>query len=160
KAGAAFLPLDPTTPPAQLSFMLQDAQVAVLLTHTALDDPRSSIVDRGQSDTDIGYRLSAIVYLDADWPSITHHPTDPPDSAARPDNLAYLIYTSGSTGMPKGVAVEHRGLLNLVFWHQRAFAISAHDRASQVAAPAFDAAVWEVWPYLALGASLHIVADE
>ena len=75
------------------------------------------------------------------------------------ENLAYIIYTSGSTGRPKGVEVTHGNLLNLVFWHRRTFGITAADRASQVAGLAFDAAVWELWPYLSAGASITL-ADE
>ncbi len=70
--------------------------------------------------------------------------------------MAYLIYTSGSTGQPKGVEVTHGGLLNLVRWHQRAFRVTPADRASQLSALGFDAAVWELWPYLAAGASIHL----
>jgi amino acid adenylation domain-containing protein len=76
---------------------------------------------------------------------------DPPGEA-----LAYVIYTSGSTGQPKGVELTHAGLANLVGWHRRAYAVTAADRAPLLAGPAFDAAVWETWPYLAAGASLHI----
>jgi non-ribosomal peptide synthase protein (TIGR01720 family) len=74
--------------------------------------------------------------------------------------LAYAIYTSGSSGRPKGVAVEHRGLANLVSWHRRAYGIGPGDRASLVAAPGFDASVWEIWGCLAAGASLEIPDDE
>jgi amino acid adenylation domain-containing protein len=73
-----------------------------------------------------------------------------------PSMLAYVIFTSGSTGQPKGVEVEHGSLMNLVRWHLRAFDVTEDDRASLLAGPAFDAAVWEVWPYLAAGASLHV----
>jgi acyl-coenzyme A synthetase/AMP-(fatty) acid ligase/acyl carrier protein len=73
--------------------------------------------------------------------------------------LAYVIYTSGSTGQPKGVQITNRGLLNLIYWHRRAFSITAADRASQVASFGFDAAVWEVWPYLTAGASVHFPND-
>ena len=69
------------------------------------------------------------------------------------DDLAYIIYTSGSTGTPRGVEIRHRSLLNLVSWHQREYAVTAQDRATQVAGPAFDASVWEIWPYLTAGAS-------
>ena len=72
------------------------------------------------------------------------------------DNLAYVIYTSGSTGQPKGVEVTIENLSNLISWHQRAFEVSAKDRASHLASVGFDAAVWEVWPYLTDGASLHL----
>jgi amino acid adenylation domain-containing protein len=72
------------------------------------------------------------------------------------ENLAYIIYTSGSTGKPKGVEVTHGNLLNLVFWHRRAFGVTAEDRASHVAGLAFDAVVWELWPYLSAGASVAL----
>src|SRR2546423_1574703 len=65
-----------------------------------------------------------------------------------PENLAYVIYTSGSSGLPKGVAITHGSLINLVRWHQRVYQVSAADRATQIAGLAFDASVWEIWPYL------------
>jgi amino acid adenylation domain-containing protein len=71
------------------------------------------------------------------------------------NDSAYLIYTSGSTGQPKGVSVSYAALANLVAWHRRAFQLSSTDRATQVASVAFDASIWEVWPYLAAGASVH-----
>jgi amino acid adenylation domain-containing protein len=74
------------------------------------------------------------------------------------ENLAYIIYTSGSTGKPKGVEVTHGNLLNLVFWHRRSFGVTASDKASHVAGLAFDATVWELWPYLSAGASV-VLAD-
>ncbi len=60
----------------------------------------------------------------------------------------------------RGVLLTHGGLLNLVFWHRRAFAVSRADRATQVASPTFDASVWELWPYLAAGASVHLPDEE
>jgi acyl-coenzyme A synthetase/AMP-(fatty) acid ligase/acyl carrier protein len=74
--------------------------------------------------------------------------------------LAYLIYTSGSTGKPKAVEVTHGNLMNLVLWHQRVFDISPEDRAPFMASVGFDAAVWEVWPYLTAGASLHLLSEK
>jgi non-ribosomal peptide synthetase component F len=79
-----------------------------------------------------------------------------PEIEISPDNLAYVIYTSGSTGQPKGVEITHGSLMNLVEWHLRAFEVTAADRATLQAAVGFDAAVWEVWPYLACGASVAI----
>jgi len=81
---------------------------------------------------------------------------DAPEVLAGPDNLAYIIYTSGSTGVPKGVCISHRSLLNLVHWHQEAFAVTPNDRATQIASLSFDASVWEIWPYLTAGASVHL----
>jgi len=73
--------------------------------------------------------------------------------------LAYLIYTSGSTGTPKGVPITHASLFNLICWHREAYDVGPLDRATQIAGPAFDGAVWEIWPYLTAGASVHL-ADE
>jgi amino acid adenylation domain-containing protein len=79
---------------------------------------------------------------------------------ATANDLAYVIFTSGSTGRPKGVEITHGGLLNLVTWHQHDFRVSSADRATQLASPGFDAAVWELWPYLTSGASVHIPDEE
>src|SRR3989442_5686689 len=72
------------------------------------------------------------------------------------EQFAYVIYTSGSTGQPKGVEITHASLLNLIAWHRTEFAVMPTDRASHLASVGFDAAVWEVWPYLTAGASLHL----
>ncbi|MBW8767639.1 MAG: non-ribosomal peptide synthetase, partial [Geodermatophilales bacterium] len=83
-----------------------------------------------------------------------------PGIRALPEQAAYVIYTSGSTGRPKGVVISHGALANLVAWHRRTYAVTPSDRASLVASPGFDASVWEIWPYLAAGASLHVPAEE
>src|SRR5262249_56646133 len=75
-------------------------------------------------------------------------------------NLAYVIYTSGSTGRPKGVQITHDGLTNLIRWHQNAFDVTPADSATLLASPSFDASVWELWPYLAAGASIHVAGVE
>ena len=75
------------------------------------------------------------------------------------EDLAYVVYTSGSTGAPKGAEIAHGNLLNLVAWHLDAFGVTAEDRASHLAGLGFDAAVWEVWPYLCVGATV-VLADE
>lgn len=86
-------------------------------------------------------------------------PGQPSPFEISPGDLAYVIYTSGSTGAPKGVEITHAGLANLVSWHQQAFAVTSADRASHMAGLGFDAAVWELWPYLAAGASVHLVDE-
>ena len=146
KAGAAYLPLDPVYPRERLEFMLRDAKVSILLTESR------RLPDLPAFD--------GVICVDRDWPEIGTMPGTNPPQKANSRNLAYVIYTSGSTGKPKGVELEHRGLLNLITWHQREYDVQPHDRATQVASPAFDASVWEVWPYLASGASLHIPDDD
>ena len=90
--------------------------------------------------------------LDAQPPEVVSEVTS--------DDLAYIIYTSGSTGVPKGVEITHKSLHNLINWHQRTYHISEEDRASFLAGLAFDASVWEIWPYLTAGASLHIPDED
>ena len=143
KAGGAYVPLDPQYPRERLAFMLSDAQVRVLLT-------QSHLIDQ------LPQPQSKVICLDSDWKSIARESTTIPPHRSRMSNLAYVIYTSGSTGMPKGVEISHRGLLNLIAWHQRTYRIGPKDRATQIATPAFDASVWEIWPYITVGASLHI----
>jgi amino acid adenylation domain-containing protein len=101
-----------------------------------------------------------LVCLDTDKATIAQQPTADPSRAITPDDLAYVIYTSGSTGRPKGVQITHESLLNLIYWHRSAYAVTAADRATQVTSPAFDATGWEVWPYLTSGAQVHIVDEE
>ena len=74
--------------------------------------------------------------------------------------MAYVIYTSGSTGTPKGVEITHKNLLNFVFWHRNAFAFTANDRTTQFTSFGFDAAVGELWPHLAAGASVLFTPEE
>ena len=146
KAGGAYLPLDPSYPSERLHFMLEDAQVSVLLTHERWVEKFKNFNFQ-------------IICLD-NWEIIAQESQDNPISNVTIDNLAYIIYTSGSSGRPKGVKIEHRGILNLIFWHQKAFAVSAIDRATQIAGVGFDACSWEILPYLSVGASIYFVDDD
>jgi len=149
KAGGAYLPLDPAYPAARLAFLLDDGQVPAVVAGELVKER----VPRGIYHT---------IFLDdlgrvTDFPPLA--PSAPMMAAATPKNLAYVIYTSGSTGQPKGVEITNESLLNLIHWHQQAFGVKSADRASQVANVCFDAAVWEIWPYLAIGASLYFAED-
>ncbi|HJX29719.1 MAG TPA: amino acid adenylation domain-containing protein, partial [Thermoanaerobaculia bacterium] len=142
-AGGSFVSLDPGYPPERLAFLLTDSRSSVLLTGTRI---REALPDTG----------AVVLCLDADPDPVAGGDAAPPESGVTPANPAYVIYTSGSTGWPKGIEVPHAGLLNLVNWHVETYGVTPDDRAAQVASPAFDASVWELWPYLAAGAELHI----
>jgi amino acid adenylation domain-containing protein len=147
KAGGAYLPLDPSYPIERLSFMLVDAHAPVLVAPHAL---AARLATKG----------TQAVCLDADAAIFARQSVADPLSEVAIDNLAYVIYTSGSTGRPKGVQITHKSLLNLVFWHQRAFTVTCSDRATQLTSPAFDATGWELWPYLTIGASVYLPDDD
>lgn len=146
RAGGAYLPLDPAQPEARLQGILRDAGVPVLLT-----DHRGAPWARGLVDR--------IVSLDGDGRPLHDEAKVGTEVDITPEDLAYIIYTSGSTGIPKGVEITHGSLSNLVRWHQRAFGVTSADRGSQVAGVGFDAAVWEIWPYLTAGAAVHFAPE-
>jgi amino acid adenylation domain-containing protein len=146
KAGAAYLPLDPTHPRDRLAFQLNDAQAEVLVTGECLEEEM-----RGGSRPVIG--------LGVDGRFAHKRTVEPFSTEVKAEGLAYVIYTSGSTGKPKGVEINHSNLMNLVSWHRSAFCVTETDRASHVSGVGFDAAVWELWPYLTAGASVHVADD-
>ncbi|NEQ80763.1 MAG: amino acid adenylation domain-containing protein, partial [Moorea sp. SIO2I5] len=147
KAGGAYVPLDPNYPTSRLNYMVEDAQLSIILTQEKWQ--------HHLSDT-----KASVICLDTDSEIINQQSQKMPENQITANQLAYIIYTSGSTGQPKGVTIPHQGLLNLVFWHQRTFEVKPSDRASQIAGVAFDASVWEIWPCLSAGACLHLVNSE
>jgi amino acid adenylation domain-containing protein len=147
KAGGVYVPMDPTYPADRIAFMLADAQVPVLIT-------QQNIVTR------LSVQTTKVIRLDTDTTELAQQSVTEPISSVTAHDLAYVIYTSGSTGRPKGVQITHGNLLNLVFWHQRAFEVTSSDRATQVSSPAFDATGWELWPYLTAGASVYLPDED
>jgi amino acid adenylation domain-containing protein len=146
KAGGVYVPLDPTYPSNRISMLLEDSGAKLVLTERSVANhlPAGAWRWVGLDQYGLGSAPDSSVS---------------PVANTKPDNLAYIIFTSGSTGRPKGVQVTHANLLNLVSWHQRAFNVTAADRATLHASPGFDASVWELWPYLAAGASVHVVDE-
>ncbi len=144
KAGGAYVPIDPEYPAERVRFMLEDTQALVVLTQKSLSKA-------------VPAAAAVILDLDAEEERVAGSPRRRAKrSAMSAEQLAYVIYTSGSTGRPKGVPITHGSLFNLICWHQQAYEVTPADRATQIAGPAFDASVWEIWPYLTAGASVHI----
>ncbi|HEX6716526.1 MAG TPA: amino acid adenylation domain-containing protein, partial [Pyrinomonadaceae bacterium] len=144
KAGGAFLPLDAAYPLERLSFMLEDAQISVLLTqqNLAATLPTTQWVQT--------------ICLDSDWDLIAEQSTNNPSGTVEADHLAYVIYTSGSTGKPKGVMIRHSGLCNMVTAQIKAFDVRSDSRVLQLASLSFDASVSEIFMALLAGAALYI----
>ncbi|MBO9998896.1 MAG: amino acid adenylation domain-containing protein [Cyanobacteria bacterium SID2] len=146
KAGGAYLPLDPTYPAERLTFMLENASVSVLVTQSQLVGslPVQGVV---------------VVCLDADWPAIARCDKTNPASQVDPDGLAYVIYTSGSTGQPKGVAMPHRPLTNLLAWQQRNSGASVGAKTLQFAPISFDVSFQETFATLGTGGILVLMSE-
>jgi amino acid adenylation domain-containing protein len=146
KAGGAYVALDPADPPNRLAVLLEESGVSTVVTRPAV----AAKIPAGKWHS---------ILLDLHSAGRNPDALSPAPFPPAPSNLAYIIFTSGSTGKPKGVEVTHGNLLNLVAWHQRAFHVSFKDRAILQASPGFDAAVWELWPYLTAGATVYVVDD-
>lgn len=161
KAGAAYLPLDANYPQERLTFMVEDADIALLLTQ----EPFMPRLPQAALQTHRSpYPHRTLVRLDRDAQAIaaecTENPTSQGQRAPRSSQLAYLLYTSGSTGQPKGVAVTQRNLTNFTCTEIRRFAFDGDSRVLQFAALSFDASLSEICTALCAGGSLYLPTPE
>jgi amino acid adenylation domain-containing protein len=147
KAGGCYVPLDPKFPAEQLLYMVQDAQVAILLKQVDLAE-------------DLISPWIQTVNLDAEWDQISQENAENPDRRATPENLAYVIYTSGSTGQPKGVAVEHRQIANYVQGIREVLDVQPGMKLAMVSTFAADLGNTMLYPSLSFGAELHLINQE
>ncbi|MFZ0297341.1 MAG: amino acid adenylation domain-containing protein [Candidatus Sulfotelmatobacter sp.] len=147
KAGGAYVPLDPAYPNERIAFMLEDSEVAVLLTQRHLLE---TIPDS----------RAKVVVLDTDWHEIAKREANNPVHTSGPENLAYVIYTSGSTGKPKGVQIPHRAVVNFLTSMSHTPGMTEADRLLSVTTLSFDIAGLEIYLPLIVGASVEIVSRE
>nr|WP_242294988.1 non-ribosomal peptide synthetase [Bacillus cereus group sp. BfR-BA-01381] len=148
KAGAAYVPLDPSYPESRLRYILEDTGIQVLVTNESLEDWIPKEIK--------------IVCLDRDQAMISQESILSPKCEVTGENLAYVIYTSGSTGNPKGVLIQHHSVLNLshglqkeVFEHE----IPSNMHVGLNASIAFDASIQQL-QMLLYGSSLYIIPNE
>lgn len=147
KAGGAYVPLDPAYPQERLAFMLEDAQVPVLLTQQQLVE---KLPNRG----------SQVVCLDRDREAIAGQREENPNSEVTPNNLAYTIYTSGSTGKPKGVQIPHCAVVNLLNSMEQQPGLTNQDVLLSVTTLSFDIAALELFLPISVGARLILTSRE
>jgi amino acid adenylation domain-containing protein len=145
-AGGAYVPLDPEFPRARLAAMARRARLRAVLSDRAHRDLAQAVAG------DV-----AVICVD-DPQAAAAPPLDPVPVPA--DALAYIIFTSGSTGQPKGVAVGHRAVANLLTSFRRALPLGAGDRFAAVTTLSFDIAVLELLLPLVCGADLAIATSD
>ena len=147
KAGGAYVPIDPAYPADRLAFLVDDAAVHVLLADAA-------------SRPLFPHREDKLVALDADWARLEGESGDDPSAAATPASLAYVIYTSGSTGKPKGALIEHRGLVNYLWYAIRHYGVAAGDAVPVHSSISFDLTVTSLFPALLAGGHVELVPED
>ncbi|MDR4186349.1 amino acid adenylation domain-containing protein, partial [Bacillus pseudomycoides] len=148
KAGAAYVPLDPSYPESRLRYILGDTGIQVLVTNEALEDWIPKEIK--------------VVCLDRDQAMISQESILSPKCEVTGENLAYVIYTSGSTGNPKGALVQHHSVINLSHGLQKevfAHEIPSNMRVGLNASIAFDASIQQL-QMLLYGSSLYIIPNE
>jgi amino acid adenylation domain-containing protein len=136
KAGAAYVPLDPEYPFNRLNFMIEDAQISMLLTSKHLCE-----------ETEISCKNN--ICIDVLFEKLSSIDGENFSNDVSPEDIAYVIYTSGSTGIPKGVMNTHKGICNRLHWMQKKFKLNSDDRVLQKTPFSFDVSVWEFfWPLI------------
>ncbi len=143
KAGGAYVPLDPNYPSSRLDYMVEDAQLSIILTQEKWQ--------HHLSDT-----KASVICLDTDEEIINQQSQQMPENQITANQLAYVIYTSGSTGKPKGVTIPHQGVVRLVS-NTNYVQLEATDRVAQVSNTSFDAATFEIWGALLHGAVVVVI---
>jgi len=147
KIGATYVPLDPNCSQDRLSDLLSDCAAKFYLT-----------IEKEKIEK---APCPSIVINENFWKKEINAHSKENLNFAFPDNIpCYIIYTSGSTGKPKGVEVSQKSLLNLIYCYRECFKINVKDKTCQYASPVFDAFFCETWPYITIGAEIHLLNDD
>lgn len=141
-AGGAYVPIDPNLPPERREYLLENAQVELVLTQSWLKKKLA--------------HSEGTIELCIDNQDFAHSSTDPLEPIQNPDDLAYLIYTSGSTGVPKGVMINHRGAVNTILDINQRFNVTPSDRILAISSLSFDLSVYDIFGTLAAGGTIVI----
>ena len=146
KAGGAYVPLDPIYPRDRIEYMLEDAQVQVLITESKLK-------------ANLDFYTGKTVCLDSNWQDIDQEKLEVTITEVKPNNLAYTIYTSGSTGKPKGVQITHQAVVNFLTAINQEIELTQQDTLLAVTTICFDIAVLELYLPLIVGGKVVIASS-
>ncbi|WP_312683581.1 amino acid adenylation domain-containing protein [Mammaliicoccus sciuri] len=144
KAGAGYVPLDLNYPKERLQNMLDDINVELLLIDDSFNEK-------------LFIRKSKIVQLDIEWSGISELPCTNLNGLTSPNNIAYLVFTSGSTGMPKAAVIEHRSVIELMYWAKDEFGLTALSGVLASSSICFDMSIFEIFAPLSWGGTVIIV---
>ena len=147
KAGAAYVPMDPSYPKERLQYILEDSKASVVLTQESLVDGLPSFAGRA-------------ICLDKDWVKIADRSAENLIGLVNPEGLAYVIFTSGSTGRPKGVEISHGAVINFLNSMRGVPGIEAQDTLLSVTTSSFDIFGLEIWLPLTSGAKVVIASED
>lgn len=133
KAGGAYVPVALDYPQERINYLIENSSCKVVIDEEEVMQFKRSQDQYNQKNQSTGLQ---------------------------PNHLMYCIYTSGSTGQPKGVLVEHRGVINLIYSQKKEFGITEHERILQFSSISFDASVEQIWIALLTGAALVVISKE
>ncbi|MEA5576036.1 amino acid adenylation domain-containing protein [Anabaena sp. UHCC 0451] len=150
KAGAAYLPLDPSYPQERITYILEDAQVPWVITQKELAENLPPSNSRTLYVEDRNHTDQPEQQLEQE--------ENPPYNHG--DSLAYVIYTSGSTGKPKGVAIEHHSLTNFLYSMAAEFNCGQDDYLLALTTFCFDISALELYLPLISGGCLEVLPSE
>ncbi|MCP5053948.1 MAG: amino acid adenylation domain-containing protein, partial [bacterium] len=151
KAGGAYLPIDPDYPEARIHYMLADSGTKALLSTGALIEDVETLKRLEDNKT------IAIIDVNAFETPPADSTVQPLDVSTSPSGLAYIIYTSGTTGNPKGVLIEHKSVVRLMFTDKFQFDFRSDDVWTMFHAYNFDFSVWEMYGALLYGGKLLLI---
>ena len=147
KAGGVYVPLDPAYPKDRLAFMLSETETSVILTQEKYLN-------------DLPENNAQVICVDRDWSEIQQAGDQNPDICISAENLVYVLYTSGSTGIPKGVAMRHGAMVNLIEYEIQKSNIGPGANILQFNSLSFDVSFNEIFWALSTGGMLVIIPDE
>lgn len=167
KAGAVYVPLDPSAPVRRIASIINDCRIEVLISTpkkiASLEQilPKLAPVRRAIAVGGDAFQISGTINNFISWQDVLQAPLFPlPVNEVTERELAYILYTSGSTGTPKGVTISHRATLNFVNWSAECFQVSYDDRVSNHAPLHFDLSVFDIFTTLKAGGTVIIVPEK
>jgi non-ribosomal peptide synthetase component F len=163
KAGAAYVPLDPTAPVARLDYIIRDCGIRHLVTQCEKRDALQGLMDlKSPLECLIGPQpLADLPARVVPWAEVYSMPVGPtPDVGIIEQDLAYIIYTSGSTGEPKGIMHTHHSGLSFAHWMVEAYSVHHQDRITNHAPLHFDLSTFDYFGGALAGSTVVVVPEE